>query len=119
MNTKEAHKYLTYYSMCNFMTDFIEDKWVRSNGNIKKVKYLTNQLKPELEKSINHIFQAKETEGVEMSNVLDQFVQASYVMEHLFKIGLEMDNLEDSQKEELNQRMNDLLNEYGIKLNEN
>jgi len=73
MTTAEANKYLTFYSMCNFMTDFIEDKWVRSNGNIKKVKYLTNQLKPELEKSINHIFQAKETEGVHMSNVLDQF----------------------------------------------
>lgn len=119
MKKTEAHKYLTYYSMCNFMTDFIEDKWIRSNGNIKKVKYLTNQLKRELEKSINHIFQSNETEGVEMGNVLDQFVQASYVMEHLFQVGLEMDNLEDAQKEELNQRMNELLNEYGIKLNEN
>jgi len=119
MTTAEANQYLTYYSMCNFMTDFIEDKWVRSNGNIKKVKYLTNQLRPELEKSINHIFQAKETEGVQMSNVLDQFVQASYVMEHLFKIGLEMDNLKDSKKDELSQRINDLLSEYGIKLNDN
>lgn len=118
MTTKESHDYLTYYSLANFMTDFIEEKWIRHNSNIKKVKYLTNQLKGELEKSVNHIFQSKESEGVDMNNVLDQFVQASYVMEKLFRVGLEMDNLSENDKIALNEKMNALLSEYSIELND-
>jgi hypothetical protein len=117
MNQKESHKFLTYYSLANFMTDFIEDKWANSSNNVKKVKYLTNQLKGELEKSINHIFASKETQGVDMNNVLDQFVNASYVMEKFFAIGLEMDLMEDNKRAELNDRLNKLLLEYTIDLN--
>lgn len=98
------------------MTDFIEDKWANSSANVKKVKYLTNQLKGELEKSINHIFESKENGGVNMENVLEQFVNASFVMEFFFNIGLEMDLLEEDKKVELNDRMNALLLEYNINL---
>ena len=117
MTTKESHKFLTYYSLCNFMTDFIEDRWTNSSNNVKKVKYLTNQLKGELEKSINHIFESKENGGVSMENVLDQFVNASYVMEFFFNVGLEMDLMEEEKKNELNDKMNILLKEYNIDLN--
>jgi hypothetical protein len=117
MTQKESHKFLTYYSLCNFMTDFIEDRWSNSSTNVKKVKYLTNQLKGELEKSINHIFEQKENGGVDMNNVLDQFVNASFVMEFFFNVGLEMDLMEEDKKIELNDRMNKLLQEYNIDLN--
>lgn len=116
MTQKESHKFLTYYSLCNFMTDFIEDRWANSSTNVKKVKYLTNQLKGELEKSINHIFESKENGGVNMDNVLDQFVNASYVMEFFFSVGLEMDLMEEEKKIELNDKMNALLLEYNINL---
>lgn len=116
MTTQESHKFLTYYSLCNFMTDFIEDRWSNSSTNVKKVKYLTNQLKGELEKSINHIFQSKDNGGVNMDNVLDQFVNASFVMEFFFNVGLEMDLMEEDKKVELNNKMNALLKEYNIDL---
>jgi hypothetical protein len=99
------------------MTDFIEDRWSNSSTNVKKVKYLTNQLKGELEKSINHIFESKENGGVDMNNVLDQFINASFVMEFFFNVGLEMDLMEEDKKVELNDRMNKLLQEYNIDLN--
>ena len=117
MTTQESHNYLTYYSLCNFMQDFIEDKWANSSNNVRKVKLLSNQLKGELEKSVDHVFQNKNTEGVDMGNVLEQFVQASYIMEYFFKVGLQMDELSDDKKDRLNKEMNELLALYDINLN--
>lgn len=117
MTQQESHNYLTYYSLCNFMQDFIEDKWANSSNNVRKVKLLSNQLKGELEKSVDHVFQNKNTEGVDMGNVLEQFVQASYIMEYFFKVGLQMDELSDDKKDQLNKEMNELLALYDINLN--
>jgi uncharacterized protein YicC (UPF0701 family) len=99
------------------MQDFIESKWANSSNNVRKVKLLSNQLKGELEKSVDHVFTNKDTEGVDMGNVLEQFVQASYIMEFFFKVGLHMDELQVDQKDKLNKEMNELLAEYGINLN--
>lgn len=117
MTQQESHDYLTYFSLCNFMQDFIEDKWANSSNNVRKVKLLSNQLKGELEKSVDHVFQNKNTEGVDMGNVLEQFVQASYIMEYFFKVGLQMDELSDDKKNQLNKEMNELLALYDINLN--
>lgn len=117
MTTQESHNYLTFYSLCNFMQDFIEDKWARNSSNVRKVKLLSNQIKGELEKSVDHVFTNKNTEGVDMGNVLEQFVQASYIMEFFFKVGLHMDELQADQKDKLNKEMNELLAQYGINLN--
>lgn len=117
MTQQESHNYLTFYSLCNFMQDFIEDKWARNSNNVRKVKLLSNQLKGELEKSVDHVFQNKNTEGVDMGNVLEQFVQASYIMEYFFKVGLQMDELSDDKKDQLNKEMNELLALYDINLN--
>lgn len=99
------------------MTDFIDDKWVHSSTNVRKVKLLTNQLKAELEKSVDHVFTNKNTDGVDMGNVLEQFVNAANVMHKLFRVGLYMDEMPHDMKHELNQRINDLLKEYNVDLN--
>lgn len=117
MTREQSHDYLTYYSLCNFMQDFIEDKWAKNSSNVRKVRFLSNQLKNELEKSVDHVFTNKDTEGVDMGNVLEQFVQASYIMEYFFKVGLQMDELSDDRKDQLNVDMNELLAKYGINLN--
>lgn len=119
MTKEQSHNYLTYYSLCNFMTDFIDDKWVHSSTNVRKVKLLTNQLKAELEKSVDHVFTNKNTDGIDMGNVLEQFVNAANVMHFFFKIGLFLDELPHDQKMELNKRINDLLLEYNIDLKTN
>jgi hypothetical protein len=116
MTKEQSHNYLTYYALCNFMCDFVDEKWVHSSYNVRKVKLLTNQLKQELEKSVDHVFTNKNTDGVDMSNVLDQFVNASYVMQFFFKIGLFMDEMPYDKKQEMNNRINDLLKEYNIDL---
>ena len=116
MTQKESHDYLTFYSLCNFMADFIDERWAKNSNNVRKVKLLTNQLKGELEKSIDHVFDSKNSEGVDMGNVLDQFVNASQVMHFFFKIGLQLDEMEQEQKMKLNQEINDLLLSYNINL---
>lgn len=117
MTQSQANKFLVYYSHCQFLYDFIESDWERSSGNVRKVKLLTNQLKSELEKNINHIFGAKEAEGVDMGNVLDQFVNASAVMGKLFQVGLIMDTMTEESRLELNDKMNKLFEDYNINLN--
>lgn len=116
MTQKESHDYLTYYSLANFMADFIDERWAKNSNNVRKVKLLTNQLKGELEKSIDHVFESKNSEGIDMGNVLDQFVNASQVMHFFFKIGLQLDEMEEEQKMKLNQEINDLLLSYNINL---
>ena len=116
MTQQQSHDYLTYYSLCNFMADFIDDRWARNSNNVRKVKLLTNQLKGELEKSIDHVFESKNSEGIDMGNVLDQFVNASQVMSFFFQIGLQMDEMEEDKKIELNDKINNLLLDYNINL---
>jgi hypothetical protein len=116
MTQKQSHDYLTYYSLCNFMADFIDDRWARNSNNVRKVKLLSNQLKLELEKSIDHVFESKNSEGIDMGNVLDQFVNASDVMHFFFKVGLQMDEMEEDKKMELNDKINQLLLDYNINL---
>ena len=116
MTQNQSHDYLTYYSLCNFMADFIDDRWARNSNNVRKVKLLSNQLKGELEKSIDHVFESKNSEGIDMGNVLDQFVNASQVMDFFFKIGLQMDEMEEDKKMELNDKINNLLLDYNINL---
>lgn len=99
------------------MVDFIDERWAKNSNNVRKVKLLTNQLKVELEKSIDHVFESKNSEGIDMGNVLDQFVNASAIMGHLFKVGLQMDEMDDVNKHELNKKINDLLSEYNININ--
>lgn len=98
------------------MTDFIEEKWQKESGNVRKVKLLTNQLRGELEKSIDHIFQNTNNPEIDMGNVLQQFVNSSQVMEFLFRVGLIMDEMDNTKKDELNKRMNELLLEYNVNL---
>jgi hypothetical protein len=117
MTQKESHDYLTYYSLCNLMVDFIDEKWANKSQNVRKVKLLTNQLKVELEKSIDHIFQSKDSEGVNMESVLDQFVNASQIMVFFFNVGLQMDEIDEDKKVELNDKLNELLLNYNINLN--
>jgi hypothetical protein len=98
------------------MADFIDDRWTRNSNNVRKVKLLSNQLKIELEASIDHVFNSKNTDGVDIMNVLDQFVSASEVMGFFFNVGLQMDLMGETKKMELNNKINDLLLEYNIDL---
>lgn len=116
MKINKHHNYLIYYSLCNFMTDFIEEKWEKESTNVRKVKLLTKQLKSELEKSIDHIFRNTNSPEIDMDSVLQQFVNSSQVMEFLFRVGLIMDEMDNSKKDELNTRMNELLLEYDVDL---
>lgn len=116
MTHKQANKFLLYYSHCQFLYDFIEEDWERSSGNVRKVKLLTNQLKNELEKNVDHIFKSQNSEGVDMQNVVEQFVNASGIMKFFFELGLQMDTMEEDKKLELNNRVNNLMEEYGLDL---
>ena len=85
MTQSQANKFLTYYSHCQFLYDFIEEDWERSSGNVRKVKLLTNQLKSELEKNVDHIFKSQNGERVDMEKVVEPFVNASGIMNYFFE----------------------------------
>ena len=77
---------------------------------------MTNQLNIELEKNVDHIFKSQNGDGVDMQNVVEQFVNASGIMKFFFELGLQMDTMEEAKKLELNNRVNSLMEEYGLDL---
>lgn len=98
-----------FYSLCNLMADFMYDKWTFNRLNVRKVKYLSNQLKEELERSIDVLFdKAIDSDR----SAVDQFINATQAMEEFFKLGLKMDELEDGKKEELQNKLNEIINQY-------
>ena len=99
-----------FYSLCNLMADFHYDKWHHNRLNVRKVKYLSNQLKEELEKSIDVLFD--KSIDSDFTSVADQFINATQAMEEFFKLGLKMDELEDKKKEELQIKLNEIINQY-------
>jgi len=99
-----------FYSLCNLMADFQYDKWHHNRLNVRKVKYLSNQLKEELERSIDVLFD--KSIDSDFTSVADQFINATQAMEEFFKLGLKMDELEDKKKEELQIKLNEIINQY-------
>jgi hypothetical protein len=52
-----------------------------------------------------------------MESVLDQFVNASQIMVFFFNVGLQMDEIDEDKKIELNDKLNELLLNYNVNLN--
>ena len=99
-----------FYSLCNLMADFYYEKWEYNSLNVRKVKYLSKQLKDELERSIDVLFDKRI--DADFGPVAEQFVNATQLMENFFKLGLEMEELEDEKKTEMNDKLNEIINQY-------
>lgn len=99
-----------FYSLCNLMADFQYENWRYNKLNVKKVKYLSNQLQAELEKSINVLFD--KSIDADFTAIADQFVNATEMMQQFFKLGLKIDELPEDKKNELTEKLNNTIKEY-------
>lgn len=110
-NKNELYEATFYYALCNLMADFMYEKWNGHTLNVRKVKLLSNQLKSELEKSVDVLFN-KSVDDVDFAKVGDQFINATQIMEDFFIMGLKMDELPENDKQEMNDKINAIIKTY-------
>lgn len=99
-----------YYALCNLLADFLHDKWQGHTMNVRKVKLLSNQLRTELEKSVDVLFD--KSMDMDFGAIADQFINATNTMEDFFILGLLMDEIEDDKKVEMNKKINEIILHY-------
>jgi hypothetical protein len=108
----ELRDMIRYYAHCQSLRDFIDDKVVASNFHYHKIKQYTNMLVNELEKQVDVLMKVEN--GESQGTVLEQFVNASAMGDHLFDIALKMETIDRDKKIECATRVSEIFKEYGI-----
>lgn len=109
-NDKNLYNATFYYATCNLLADFLHEEWEGNTLNVRKVKLLSNQLRNELEKSVDVLFD--KSVDMDFGKVADQFINATEAMHQFFLLGLLMDELEEDVKKEMNKEINDVIKKY-------
>lgn len=111
MNKEANITLMTFFSLCLVLTELLEEKWVRNVHNRQTLKNLSNNLIKELEKVINELQRKTDMD----SNDVEQFINAAWIMEHLFGIGVKIEQMENQiHKQTLITQLNILLTSYGL-----
>ncbi len=111
---KEIQNMVTYFTLCSHLRDYIEENVSTAKFNYNKVKMLTNQLSKELEKSVDIVFDAKEFSEEDKNDMLDNFVNATRMMEYFFKKGLLMQKVDPTLIEGMSDKINQIFLDHGI-----
>lgn len=102
---------MTFFSLCIVLSEIIEEKWLRNVHNKQTIKYLTNSLNRELRRTVDDL--QRKTEMT--TDDVEQYINAAWIMEHLFKVGLQIESMENRiQKQGLITQLNVLLHSYGL-----
>lgn len=112
--TKDKIRLLTFFALCQNMLDFIDGSWQGHPANRQAVKMATKQMIRELEKTMSVLFPSNRNEDPELPDALDTFQNACTAMESFFMLGMEMDQMDPTRKDSLNNQINILLKSYGI-----
>lgn len=111
---------LVYYALCGMMTNWIEENIIPDRIVYRhKVKMLTNQLNQELQKPINDFFEMVNKENAsedvyEARELTEQIHIATLAMEHFFRLGMQLNDMDPVRKQGLTTQMNILLKSYGL-----
>lgn len=111
---KRTEDLMLYSVFCCYLRDFIEENMYDSRYNVQKTKMLSNQLVQELTKTIDVIFKVP-TEEDDKVQITTDYMDAVMFMDKFFRVGQKMQYVEDDKRIELTQKMDKLLEEYGIK----
>ena len=102
--SKEANETLmTFFSLNVMLSELLEEKWLRNVHNRQTLKMMSNNLNNELRKTINELQRRTEMTPDEV----EQYINAAWVMEHLFRVGLTIEKMENQiQKQTLITQLN-------------
>lgn len=108
------HRLFTFFTLVLTLSDFMEENDIPDGVDYKfQVKHYTKELKKLLPDMIDKMI--KRTGWDEGLSSIDQYVTASQIMEHLFNVGLRIEDLESEiRKQTLVNQLNILLHSYGL-----
>jgi hypothetical protein len=113
LTDSEMRNMIAYYAKCQSLRDFIDEKVVPTKLYYHKIKQYTNMLIKELEGQVDELMVAGKDSDTQDS-VLDQFVNASVMSDHLFDIALKLESLDRDKKIECADKISQILKEYGV-----
>lgn len=108
------HRLFTLFALVQTLSDFMEENDIPDAVDYKfQVKYNAKELKRLLPAMIDRMV-ARTHKGEDPESI-EQYVRASQVMEHLFNVGLRLEDMENEiQKTTLITQLNILLHSYGL-----
>lgn len=108
------HRLFTFFTLVLTLSDFMEENDIPDAVDYKQqVKHYSKELRKLLPDMIDRMI--KKTGWDEGYSSVDQYVTASRVMEHLFNVGLRIEDIESEiRKQTLVNQLNILLHSYGL-----
>lgn len=108
------HRLFTFFTLVMTLSDFMEENEIPDQVDYKfQVKHHAKELRKLLPDMIDRMI--KRTAWDESPDSIDQYVTASQIMEHLFNVGLRIEDMDNQlQKQTLINQLNILLHSYGL-----
>ena len=114
MKLTERETIVIYVGLLNALIDHIENDFRPSIFNTQALKSKSNGLLQDLLKLEQKLYR-----GDPNTEVSDQYFQAGKIMVEFFKIGMEMELMDNTRAEGLNTQLNILMKNYGLKIDFN
>ena len=110
----KVHCIFTYFTLVMTLSDFIEANNLPESLDLKQqIKFYSRELRKLLPEAIDRMI--KKTSWDSNLESIDQYVHASQIMEHLFNVGLRIEDMEnETKKQTLVNQLNILLHSYGL-----
>jgi hypothetical protein len=109
MKLTEKETIIIYAGLTNALIDHIDNDFRKNIFNKQSLKFKSNAVLKELEAITDKLY-SKNTSP----EAVEQHIEAGNIMVKLFRIGIEMSDMDDVKHEELNTQLNLLLKNYGI-----
>lgn len=102
----------TFFTLVQTLSDFMEVNDLPDRIDFKfQIRHHASELRKLLPAMIDRMIKKTDADMISV----EQYVVASQVMEHLFNVGLQMENMEPSiKKQTLVNQLNILLHSYGL-----
>jgi hypothetical protein len=114
MKLTERETIVIYVGLLNALIDHIENDFRPSIFNQQALKSKSNGLVQDLLKLEQKLYR-----GDPNTEVSDQYFQAGKIMVEFFKLGMEMELMDNTRAEGLNTQLNILMKNYGLKIDFN
>ena len=109
MKLTERETIIIYAGLTNALIDHIDNDFRRNIFNKQSLKFKSNAVLQELEAITDKLY-SKEASA----EAVDQHIEPGNIMVKLYRIGIQMSDMDDIKHDGLNTQMNLLLKSYGI-----